>query len=589
MALDNAIFGDICKQLGLNCGPDPLPLPGSIGGISLNTGVSVYSTKQFDDFRNDPLPQVQEHAYERLNGGTPACPVLFVSQAFGDVSQGFKITDKAVFWEPSPFPDPSMADWGTWKTPSFEAKLLKRDDLGFDMLLKKTDCRDDKADILSRKTKDFCSAAETAILPHRADILSSAGYPRDKPTVLKEFTTTSAGAVGFSVIHGFYLPPGTAMEIEVVDIPGEEAKCDKDDTIPNHLDTDNDVVDCGKSVHYIHTDGKSVSHTITHGEPDDNSKRYLPHDWAKHPDGLNKRVIRISGGSKGAVVTSTGGNWASGEHDAPIVFNVTTDKKATTQMGTLLNYQYVRNLTENFSKLAVMESIMGDKFDPTKATLFKRYRFVFEPVETKLFRTPSEWFMHGGCFQGLETEGTRKVQGGIRVANRELTNWRPQSSVCDSIVSQYCELNLDDEECACFRERAKAKRDIQALGLGLPPQCFGGCAQTDRSYHLKDWKDESCNESICSSVIKLHGKSMLNAGMQDVVCASRKYDISSTSGTTDEETTVNGVLATLPAGVGEAEARGSSGLSNNTIVLMVLGGLFLLLGVLWVSLYFSTR
>lgn len=569
----SGIPANVCRELGIGC------------DINSTGDESIYQRTQFDDFRADPIPQIQEYAYERLNGGTPACPVLFVSQAFDDVSQAFKITDNAVVWEPSPFPDPAMADWGTWKSSSVESTLLKKESLGYQQLFKKVDCRDEKADILNRTPKAFCDAVETPLLPHRADILSDAGYPRDTPTELKEFTTTTAGAMGFSVIHGFYLPPGTALEIEVVDIPGEEDLCDKDETV----DTPKAgiVVDCGKSVHYIRKSG-ATSHTLTHGDPDDNSLRYLPHDWGKNPDGLHKNVIRISGGAKGATVTATGGgNWASEAHNAPIVFNVTTDKKATTSLGVLMNYKYLRNLTENFSKLSVMESILGDTFDPTKATLFTRYRFVFEPVETRLFRTPSEWFMHGGCFQGLETEGTRKVQGGIRVGGRELTNWRPQSSVCDSIVAQYCELNLDDEECACFRERAKAKRDIQALGLGLPPQCFGGCAQTDRSYHLKDWKDESCNESICSSVIKLHGKSMLNAGMQDVVCANRKYDINSqTSNTT---TTTNGVLSTLPLGVDEQDARGESGLSNNSIVLMVIGGLLMLLGVLWVVLHYSTR
>lgn len=578
--MSNSDIDEICKRLGFTC--DDGGLIGGAGSGGTNDG-SFYRKRVFDDFRKDPLPQVQEFAYERLNGGNPACPVLFVSEAFGDVSQAFKITDNAVVWEPAPFPRPELANWGIWNSPNTESVLGKRQE--FSQLFKRTDCRDKIPDRMRRVAHAFCTVDRTTEMPNRADVLAEGGYPRDAPTALKEFPTTTAGT-GFSVIHGFYLPPGAALEIEVVDIPSAEPKCDKDDTV--HATVGVTVVDCGKRFNYLDTSGHVRPHTLTHGTPDDNTKRYLPYDWIRYREGLHKHVLRISGGSRGATVTSTGGgHWASEAHDAPEVFNVSTDKKATTALGVLMNYQYMRNLTENFSNLAVMKSILGDKFDETKATLITRYRFIFEPVETKLFKTPSEWFMHGGCFQGLETEGTRKVKGGIRVENRELTNWRPQSSVCDTIVSQYCELNLDDEECACFRERAKAKRDIQALGLGLPPQCFGGCAQTDRSYHLKDWKDESCNESICSSVIKLHGKSMLNAGMQDVVCANRKYDISSESGQFTDET--NGVLASLPPGLDESDARGSGGLSNNTIVLMVLGGLFLLLGVLWATLYFKSR
>lgn len=588
-------------------------------------------------YRKSPQGPLLEHTYEVMNGGRSACPVLFVSAGLQDgTGRKFTVTDDNVAWVPSALPHPSEANWDRWhEATGTTPRKLDTIQLGIGWCYYSTHCGDDDkvvAEAAAARTvaKNVCvpqlglPCSATGTSPASGDIIDDLvdlGFSRSAPPAYHGFpmhsgeeqTTVRASlpdakpfafefkaagkthktvaaevdtlygdgldgsdASGFAFINGFYVPPGAVLELDVCDLPPVASKCP---------DAGGSVASACRIGHYKTTlFGKQAQGYLSHGE-----KHNLRHDlvdWDTHPDGVNRRTVRVQGGHAGNMVTSTAGqHWAASA----------TQSGGGAKLGLLVSYEYAKALTFRRTAPAIWNTAVpaapfGDGGDRPSVTLVRRYRFRFEPVATQGYLNATEWLMRQACMINLRASaGDRKAASPnqpITVGGRELVNWRPQSSFCDHVVKEYCELHLDEAPCACFGERAKAQRDIAALGVGLPPQCFGGCAQVDRAYQLKVWADTSCDENVCAAVVKEHGRSIVASGRQEVVCANRKYTLNQTG---DGDGDVGAVLASLPPDLDRDEARGQRGTSPTSIVAYTLGALFTLLLVFFILLWLRAR
>jgi len=147
----------------------------------------------------------------------------------------------------------------------------------------------------------------------------------------------------------------------------------------------------------------------------------------------------------------------------------------------------------------------------------------------------SDWLFVQNCLH--RTSGSGGMGPVQARAGEELDVWRPQSQVCDRMVSDYCEYRGGEKACACF---------VESRATGAP-QCTGLCAQEGVAYRTKQWRDaelaggSNCNTTICEALVRIYGDSVLDSGSQTVVCGRRftntagapvKADVSGGSNTT---------------------------------------------------------
>ena len=569
--------------------------------MSSNIKISAAALR---DYRKSPEGALYEHTYEVLNGGRPACPVLFVSAGLQDgTGRKFTSTDDNVAWVPSALPQPVEAKWDLWQDYAVDGvtglSALGVGQCYFSSFCDKVHCTGVRCDIskdVNKVADDMVDLGFARSVPphyhgfrmHPNDEAQEQSLPTPREYVRRfayrgnksQSITMQADTLfanGFSFINGFYVPPGAVLELDVVDLPPAATPCSKEVTTGGNLHR------C-RICHFIDDDGVHVrSGTLSHGKH--NNVRYDLVDWERHPDGVNRRTVQVRGGHTGIMISSTADpHWAAA-----------AQQPHGTQLGLLVSFEFAKALTYTRTNAIIWNEVVPvARFDrdggQPAVTLVKRYRFRFDPVATEGYLNTTEWLMRQACMINLSASaGDTKAASPnqpITVGGRELINWKPQSSFCDAVVTDYCQLHLNEEPCACFGERAKAQRDIAALGVGLPPQCFGGCAQVDRAYQLRQWVDTSCKENVCAAVIKEHGRSIMASGRQEVVCANRKYTLSTTG---DGDGDVSAVLASLPPDVDEDEARQTKGTSTTSIVAYVLGALFALLIVFFIVLWLRAR
>lgn len=157
---------------------------------------------------------------------------------------------------------------------------------------------------------------------------------------------------------------------------------------------------------------------------------------------------------------------------------------------------------------------------------------------------------------------------------RFLSNYQPGTAQCDALVEPWCQQNIDDPRCVCFKEELQYLDKFGQTPVPYPVQCLGDCSAKRDSVYRKALWAEPCNVEICSSFITANGESLVLEDASTIVCNGEHMSVDPTVEVPEK--------AALPADPPVIDP-GTEG------ILIGIGILFFLVFVVWLALFLRRK
>lgn len=167
-------------------------------------------------------------------------------------------------------------------------------------------------------------------------------------------------------------------------------------------------------------------------------------------------------------------------------------------------------------------SFVGPYFSSDNSTLAwqtgDRKTWVEDPPASITFDTVNNWES-----DNLVSQCMGKLQF---IGEFSLTRYQPQTDRCDEFMTNtWCPANINNTECACFKELPAIEEKSKRLGVNLPVICFGeGCA-TENSYKTLGFLNQPCNLTVCQQIVN-ETPGVIDEGQDTVFCGGQFFNSS---------------------------------------------------------------
>lgn len=114
-----------------------------------------------------------------------------------------------------------------------------------------------------------------------------------------------------------------------------------------------------------------------------------------------------------------------------------------------------------------------------------------------------------------------------------IIRWIPQSNTCDSFMTQFCSISVNEDQniCACFEAQ---KFLLEKYGVNLPATCLdANCSVnvhnkpccTEVGYRTEAMVKEGCSVELCESIIEINGQDIIDSGTTEIYCSGRFWNV----------------------------------------------------------------
>ena len=165
-------------------------------------------------------------------------------------------------------------------------------------------------------------------------------------------------------------------------------------------------------------------------------------------------------------------------------------------------------------------ALLGWQSDPTSSANMQS-----DPVKTITFVEILSWEAQAllpQCMGKAEFIGEFFLSRFSSQTQRCDTFMRPNT---DSSVVTWCGPNLNNSECACFKELPEIEAKSQRLGVNLPVICFGPECATQNTYKTSNMLSQPCNLTICQQTIN-STPGVINESTDTVFCGGQFFNSS---------------------------------------------------------------
>jgi len=107
-----------------------------------------------------------------------------------------------------------------------------------------------------------------------------------------------------------------------------------------------------------------------------------------------------------------------------------------------------------------------------------------------------------------------------------ITSWAPQTENCDTFMTNtWCANNINNPECACFKELPAVEAKSIEFKANLPVICFGQQCATLRTYKTNGMLLSPCNLTICLQTIS-ESPGIIDVSTDVIFCGGRFFNSS---------------------------------------------------------------